>query len=305
MKPFVVSIDGGGVRGLLALQAVKYLESKIGPVAKRANFLAGTSTGSIIALGLAGPVPLSSRDLEGWYQTYTATIFDSRLVALDGLLGPEYRVGGLELTLQKAFGRKATVDGFAPVALGDCTVPALAMAYDLQARLPVMLTSYGVHAGMPLWQACRASSAGPTFFEPYRGMADGGVCNNSPALTAVIEAAKLYECNIDDCFVLSIGTGSCEDPIDPKQAAGWGKMGWVQPVLSMSMDGASDLAHMQMTDLMPDGQYLRLQCRLSGPIADMDNVKPKNLLALRQRGTQLVAENLAQLDAFIARLEPK
>jgi patatin-like phospholipase/acyl hydrolase len=255
------------------------------------DYIAGTSTGAIVAVGLVAG--LSPTDLEQLYLNHAAEIFDSRAISLGGLTGPQYRVGGLEKALQ------ATLGGW---TLAEARTPVLAMSYDLQARLPVMLTSYGVNKNMAMWQAARASSAAPTYFAPYHNLIDGGLVNNNPALTACIEAAKLYKCVVSDCLVLSLGCGATEEALAPSDAAGWGDIGWLKPVLSIAMDGAADLVDLQLSDLLPAGQYLRLQCRLSGDIAKMDNVSGPNLTALRQRGTQLVSSNLAALDALVARL---
>lgn len=294
----VLSLDGGGIRALITLQALKYLSRQANrPIHELFDFVAGSSTGAIQALGLTSPRMLSPLDLEQLYLRHASEIFDSRLLAIGGLVGPKYRVAGLEHCLQ------TTLGGY---TLADCRVPTLAMAYDLQARLPVMLSSYGVNKNMACWQAARASSAGPTFFEPYHNLVDGGCVNNNPALTAAIEAAKLYGCAVADCDVLSLGCGAGEQPIPARDAAGWGALGWIQPLISVFTDGVADLTHLQMSELLPPEQYLRLQMRLDGAPGtaspDMDCITPANMLALQQAGTQLVGANIAKLDAFIARL---
>lgn len=290
----ILSLDGGGIRALLTLQILKYLEKHTGKrVSDLFDYIAGTSTGAILAVGLTSPRRLGAVDLEQLYLREAANIFDSRWVSLGGLTGPKYHMAGLERALQ------ATLGGG---TLSEALVPTLAMAYDLEARLPVMLTSYGVNKNIAAWQAARASSAAPTFFAPWHNLVDGGLVANNPALTAAIEASKLYGCSVSDCRVLSLGTGATEAPIAASDAAGWGKLGWVEPVISVALDGASDLADLQLSHLLPEGRYLRLQCRLAGSVAEMDNVAPANLLALQRLGTQLVGGNLAILDAFAARL---
>lgn len=295
MKPRILALDGGGVRGLLSLQALKYLEHVTGkPAAQSFDLVAGSSTGAILALGLTKPQPMSALALEQMYLQHASEIFDSRFLSLDGFTGPKYHADGLEKLLQRVLG---------PQPLSQATKPVLATAYDLQARLPVVLTSWGAHKGMPAWEAARASSAGPTFFPPYQQYVDGGCVANNPALVACVEAARLYGCTVEDCTVLSLGTGAGEAPIKPSEAADWGELSWLSPLVSIFTDGVADLVDFQLSALLPPPQYLRLQCRLADSLAEMDNTNPANLLALRQRGNQLVAERLTAVDAFLARLE--
>ena len=51
----VLSIDGGGIRGLIPAMILEVIEAKVGPVCKTFDLIAGPSTGGIIALGLTRP----------------------------------------------------------------------------------------------------------------------------------------------------------------------------------------------------------------------------------------------------------
>lgn len=289
----ILSLAGGGARGLLSTQPLRYIEHKTGRhVHELFQFVAGTSTGALQALALTRPAPLSGDALDTAYQCLLPKIFKKRFASFGGLRGSQYVHEPLEVHLQAVLGSGP---------LSECLTPTAVVTYNLTARLPLLMGSYNAHAARPRWEAARASSAAPTFFEPFNNYVDGGLNANSNALWALFEACRLYGVTPADCNVLSLGTGSDESPIDGSTAAGWGKLNWIQPVLSVCMDGSEDLVDLQLAEILPAPQYLRLQCRISGPLAQMDNVRPENLLALRQRGNQLVAENLPALDAWLDR----
>src|SRR5213079_261368 len=70
----ILSFDGGGIRGLVTLAILKRLEAQIPNLIKRADLLAGTSTGGIIALGLAAGKSVD--ELISLYQDNGGKIFD-------------------------------------------------------------------------------------------------------------------------------------------------------------------------------------------------------------------------------------
>src|SRR5207248_4922041 len=87
--PFkILSVDGGGIRGIIAAQILVAIEDRTGqPICELFDFLAGTSTGGIIVLGLTKPGPLgqpdkSARDILGLYETSGGTIFHESLRAV-------------------------------------------------------------------------------------------------------------------------------------------------------------------------------------------------------------------------------
>jgi patatin-like phospholipase/acyl hydrolase len=155
----ILSLAGGGARGLISIQALKYIERRAGrPIHRLFDFVSGTSTGALQALALTKPQPLSGVGLEHAYLEMLPRIFDRRLLALGGLTGPLYPHEPLEAALRETLGHDP---------LAYCRIPAAVATYSLTQRQPVMLGSYNAYSHMPLWEAARASSAAPTFFEPF------------------------------------------------------------------------------------------------------------------------------------------
>ncbi|MGD0074616.1 MAG: patatin-like phospholipase family protein [Candidatus Binataceae bacterium] len=88
----VVSFDGGGVRGVYSAVLLQRLSEQVPAIPSGADLLAGTSTGGIIALGLASGMAPS--DLVALYRDNAAKIFDEswlwEVADLHGLAGPDY-----------------------------------------------------------------------------------------------------------------------------------------------------------------------------------------------------------------------
>lgn len=97
----MLALDGGGIRGVLTLSILKAIESQVGqPLCERFDYLAGTSTGAIVAAGLAKG--MSVDDLIGFYRRTGAEMFQ-RTRFLDRL-NSLYRDGPLQQQLKQVFG---------------------------------------------------------------------------------------------------------------------------------------------------------------------------------------------------------
>ncbi len=108
----ILSVDGGGVRGLIPARVLAHLERLLdAPCAQSFDLIAGTSTGAIVALGLSVPRTCSgaergytARELESVYLDNAATIFSRslarRVVALDDLVEERYSADHLEQVLK-------------------------------------------------------------------------------------------------------------------------------------------------------------------------------------------------------------
>jgi len=253
----ILSLDGGGVRGVLSAVWLTYLEKKSGPVADNFDLIAGTSTGAILACALAERIPAS--DIADLYRDRGREIFPTAGGRLWDRLGrtftqgpsaPKYSDAGLERTLRDVLGR---------TRLGDLSEgPALLVtAYDTFAREAVVFKSTKEeHADVPLWEAAKASASAPTYFPAHvtdvlgaaSPMIDGGVVANNPVACAIAEAVKLNRRGnaaavLPRLIVGSFGTGESAREISIAKAREWGALEWAVPIINVLMDGAADSAH--------------------------------------------------------------
>jgi patatin-like phospholipase/acyl hydrolase len=313
----VLSIDGGGIRGLIPATILRELEERTGrPIAELFDLIAGTSTGGILALGLVKPggdgrPQYSAAQLAELYEHEGGRIFNRSLwhavTALGNLTEEKYDTAGLESVLNEYFG---------DVPLSKAVTETLVTSYELETREPWFFARHKALADpsfdFPMRFVARATSAAPTFFEPeelkattpHGGLVDGGVFANNPAMCAYVETKKLGPAA--DVLVVSLGTGQHTRPIHYAEARGWGLALWAKPILSVVFDGVSDTVDHQMQVLCGD-RYYRFQTELDIGSDDMDNTSATNLAALRLKARQTIDRDRDRLDrlaAILAEPEP-
>jgi patatin-like phospholipase/acyl hydrolase len=205
----VLSLDGGGVRGIFVAAILAGLEEDLGyPIADRFDLIVGTSTGGIIALGLAAGIP--ARELVEFYVSRKAAVFPRGLRPrwARGLWRAKYTPEPLERALREVLGDRL---------LGASTVPLVIPSYDIgENTVHLFKTSHHERLRrdhkIPMWQVGMATAAAPTFFPTYAlpgqrsRLVDGGVWANNPVMVGVAEAVSMFGCSLDALRVLSIGT---------------------------------------------------------------------------------------------------
>lgn len=320
----VLSIDGGGIRGLIPATVLAEMESRTGShISELFDLIAGTSTGGIIALGLTKPAAADAQhpqyaasELAELYKTEGGRIFPHSLwhqvVALDNLIGEKYDVSGLESVLEQYFG---------DVKLSAALTETLVTSYELQTREPWFFARHKARSqpgwDFPMKFVARATSAAPTYYEPEavprtsptQSLVDGGVYANNPAMCAWVEAKKLHP-GPEQVLVVSLGTGQYTRAIPYKDAKDWGLAHWAKPILDVVFDGVSDTIDHQMTILCQesetgDPRYYRFQTELDIGSDDMDNVTKTNLAALEQKAHELIEKQTDSLDRLCAELTRK
>ena len=303
----VLSIDGGGIRGIIPAMVVAHIERKMGkPAHELFDLMVGTSTGGILALGLSRPgasrpAQFSARWVVKLYEEQGANIFEyslwRKLRTVGGILDEAYSHEVLEGILGKYF---------AGATLGDCKTPTMVTSYDIQNRRTVFLKSwYADHQLVRCCDAARATSAAPTYFEPKpldtgdvaSVLIDGGIFMNSPSVSAYAEARKLFP--DEPIAVLSLGTGELTRPIAFGEARTWGSALWVMSLLDCMFDGVSKAADHQM-QLFLSERYQRLQTSLERASDDMDDASEENIRNLKRTARELINANEAVLEQFFA-----
>ncbi|WP_257304242.1 patatin-like phospholipase family protein [Geothrix campi] len=323
-KPFrILSIDGGGIRGLIPALLLAELERQTGrAVSDSFDLIAGTSTGGILALGLAAPGQggrprYSAQDLAALYLKEGTRIFDEslwrRLTNPMGLRAAKYPSDGIEEVLEQYFGESR---------LKDSLVEVLVTAYDLEKRDAFFYRRRRAREDnrydVPMRVAARATSAAPTYFEPLlvpwpEGrdvLVDGGVFANNPAMCAYAEARQTLAKearNADDLLLVSLGTGLYTRPYRYEDAKGWGVAGWARPILDVIFDGVADTVDYQLRQLLSPGaggatRYLRFQTDLDAGLSEMDDTSPEHLEGLRRAAEAILQRQSADMAALVRQL---
>lgn len=259
----ILSIDGGGVRGVYPAHILKCIEERLGVnLLSTFDMIAGTSTGSIIAAAVASDIRAS--DILLMYEQHGYSIFKNRRTLIPKKL---------QFMYDSLYETSALVDAlsgvFSDVTLGQIEKPLILPATDIgNGNVHVFKSGYcndfTRDRDVLLRDAVLASCSAPTFFNPHRIdsylLSDGGLWANNPALAAVIDAQRRLQVAQTDIRVLSIGTGHSKSAYGLKTKRRWGfATGWrhkefINFMLSLQSQSALNYLKLQ---LHPD-QLLRI-----------------------------------------------
>ena len=311
----VLSIDGGGIRGIVPAMVLQELERKLcRSVAESFDLIAGTSTGGILALVLttpdvSGKPRYTAHDAVELYENEGRNIFSRpwlhRLKALGNLNSSKYPTDGIQSVLEKYFDQSR---------LSQATTDVLITSYEIERRFPLFFRSATARLrpdyDFPMAEVARATSAAPTYFAPTRianpftketfSLIDGGVFANNPAACALVEARTALPAR--SYLVASLGTGELTRSIPYRQAKHWGLTQWAKPVLDIVFEGVSSTVDYQLRQMLPPNRYFRFQTALEERVQSMDNVKPDNITALKCVATRLIREQERSLDQLCEQL---
>ena len=302
----ILSIDGGGIRGIIPAFVLVTLEALTRRrISELFDLIVGTSTGGILALGCVAPgsggrPAYTARDLLDVYLKHGGDIFGTKVNLGLGVFEEKYSNAGLSRVLHSYFGA---------ARMNQALVDVAVTAYDLRYREPVVLSNRNGFKAAAMAHCAQATSAAPTFFEPAelwldaerRFLIDGGVWANNPAHEALAMAEAISLDPASEHTLLSLGTGTFPEPLDPVDAASWGKAQWLRPLMEIMFDGQDDAAHHRCREAVPS--YLRLQTvRPKGVQPAMDDASQSNLHALVAAGEGLVEEFGAELDTLCTAL---
>jgi len=256
----ILSLDGGGVRGLYTASLLASLELGLpGRVVDHFDLIAGTSTGGIIALGLA--FGKSPEELVAFYRDDGPRIFPRpkgfRAWARH-CCGAKYDASELERVLRREFGEKR---------LADSSRALVVPTYNLDRDAPVVLKTphhaeFQEDPKIEAWRAALTTSAAPTYFPASAEIrdsrhVDGGVWANNPALVGVIEAHHFLGVPLDAIHVLSIGTGSVVQSRSKSLSRG-GLWAWRSDGADVLLRAQSEGVQNQVRLLLGDEQVMRI-----------------------------------------------
>jgi patatin-like phospholipase/acyl hydrolase len=331
----ILSVDGGGVRGLIPSLVLEEIQRRLRergkgrPFFQSFDLMAGTSAGGVIVLGLSLP----ALEKDGTFARNRAALDISQITALfseRGLeifprghfanlrsivqaFGEKYSAGSLETILSRIFG-DATVH--------DALTNLLVTSFDVENRTPHMFKKrpkqkHKTDLNFYMRDAARATSAAPTFFEPALVetvppagtsfcLVDGGVFANNPALAAYIEARKIFP-HARHYMIVSIGTGYAERRFTYEKIRDWGYLDWISPrngvpLFSLASEGQS-VAVVHQLSRVPDVEFYRVNGPLSGGANEsIDDASSENISRLTAAAMDIISNNDAVLQKICDRL---
>jgi patatin-like phospholipase/acyl hydrolase len=205
-RPFqILSLDGGGLKGLFAAAVLAELEADLQwSVIDHFDLIVGTSTGGLVALGIGAG--LHPSDLVDFYVTEGPKVFGRGKGPVGNIRSAKHSPVALRTALEGVFGTRT---------LGDSVRPLVIPSYSLDAQ-DVYVFKTDHHPRLTRdWResmvdVAMATTAAPTFLPAFalrnHRLIDGGVWANNPTLVGVVEAVSMFGISLPDIRVLSLGT---------------------------------------------------------------------------------------------------
>ncbi|KAJ6421135.1 hypothetical protein OIU84_028505 [Salix udensis] len=295
----VLSIDGGGIRGIIPGTILAFLESELqkldGADARLADYfdvISGTSTGGLVTAMLAAPNkqnrPLfSAKDINDFYLENCPKIFlqdSSPFASARNLNNP------------------STDALLSDICIGTSAAPTYLPAHYFETKDP--------------------SGKVRDF-----NLIDGGVAANNPTLVAISEVSKAINQEGPDSvrmnpmeygrfLVLSLGTGTAklEEKYDAEEAAKWGLLGWLTsdnstPLVDVFTQASADMVDFHISTVFQalscEENYLRIQDdTLTGTLSSVDVATKENLENLVKVGEELLKKPVSRVNLATGVFEP-
>lgn len=274
----ILSIDGGGIKGLFSAAILAHLEEDLGiNIIDHFDLIIGTSTGGIIALGLgAGMKP---KEIVKFYVKEGPNIFPETIFSkIKQLFLNKYDSSPLEAALRKCFGDKI---------LGESQKRLVIPSYNI-GEDDVYLFKTSHHERLkrdykvPIWKVALATSAAPTFFPSclkldHIRLVDGGVWANNPTMVGVVEAISMLDVPLSAIRVLSLGTTNAVKGRPNKLDRG-GLWQWKTEVVDVIMRGQSIGAFTQAQHLLGRDKVVRMDPKVPDGLFTLDKLSEEELL---------------------------
>ncbi|MBZ4655410.1 MAG: hypothetical protein JG781_2769 [Peptococcaceae bacterium] len=279
----IITFDGGGVRTALTITLLKRLHAQFPELIDKAQLLAGTSTGSLLALALAyGKSPEELMELfseKNWEFIFTPKFMDA--------FKPKYSNEHLTELLLSVFPADLRLRDLPKLVL----VPSyLLRGSDLGPWSPVFYHNFpnSPYSDELVINVALSGSASPIYFPSYQNHIDGGIITNTPSTAAIAFAHDKQGANqeLDNIFLLSLGSGYCPTNIIDDTTK-WGAIDWVLnplipfPLINLLYDGGVE-ADVYFSSRLLNNQYYRLNPPLSESIPLDAYAKIPDLISLAQ-----------------------
>jgi len=319
----ILSIDGGGIRGIVSAAILNYLEKKIQEIqgnprikiGSLVDLVAGTSSGSIIGSMMLLPcdekktIPrYSMQEIVDLYINMGSKFFKKQslynLRTLWGLFGPKYPASNIKNPLLQI------LDHY---KLQDLVKPCLFTGYDInKRRANIYINKDKKYGQYYIKDIIRGSASIPGYFPPayfrdgidIHTIIDGRVFANNPALIAYLEAFKIFfnfkggikTMGPHEMMVISIGTGSFKKKsFSYNKVKKWGITQWFFPILDIFLSDSSDVVNYKMQKIFkaygrPDN-YKRINPPLHFSSPSLTDVSKKNITNLLKDAHIYINEN--------------
>lgn len=312
----ILSIDGGGIRGVYPAAFLSELEYHLKQEGKEItklhnyfDLICGTSTGGIIALGLA--LGMESKDILDLYLENCNIIFSDKKSFFSSIINSFYSNKKLEELLQLSYSKYSNNGD---TRLGHAKTRVCIPVFNaFNSQVSIYKTSHHKNLRrdyqIPAYQVALSTGAAPTYFSPYTpkfqrtdstdkieyiNNIDGGVYANNPSMIGLIEAISGLDIPLENIKLLSIGTGR-KKYTENERRKNWGLWYWIKnkKLIDLIFHAQSEFIENNVK-IFNEGlggakgktfQYERVQFDFNSPseYIDLDETNKERLLKLKYK----------------------
>ncbi|CAM0117551.1 CBASS cGAMP-activated phospholipase [Rhabdochlamydiaceae symbiont of Dictyostelium giganteum] len=310
-KPYLIlSIDGGGIRGIIPAQMLAHIERMVGcRIGSLFDCITGTSIGGVLALTLALPDPQnprypkkSARDMVHFFLNSGPAVFSNttyeRIKGIEGVRGPKYSNESLKNLLTQEFGE---------TRLSEAVTDVLVPSYDLAKGKPLIFCHFKddkTKKSFLMRDVGLGTTAAPVYFPSHSiqdnghslNLIDGGMIANNPSFLAFMKAAGHIEPG-RDIFILSLGTGNATwKSISHEESKNFGAFQWLPMIFNLLFQTSEKMLTLHFKNMQyRDGKsfsMIRLQPSLDSPEQTvLDNTSRQNIINLNNIAIRYCAKN--------------
>ncbi|WP_297599057.1 patatin-like phospholipase family protein [uncultured Cetobacterium sp.] len=328
----VLSIDGGGIKGIIPAIICEYLEKEISSKVNKNvflheyfDFIVGTSTGGILGALYTSPKYHTANEIISLYKTLGRKIFiksfTRKLTSFGGIIRPKYSSKSLE---------NLSYELFQDYHLGDTLKPFMTTSYDLIRAKEIFFDSINAQKkpfkNFKLKDVVVATSSAPVYFNAKKLVSenghiynciDGGIFANNPALIAYAEARNINFKKIinenkpsypdsEDIILISLGTGKKDGDRSYEHLKSKGGAKWVVPIIDILFSTQSNTDDFILRKIFDSSKnkwnYYRLNPHLFSASIEMDNSSSKNIENLCLDAENFILRNKDKLDDIVQQL---
>ena len=260
----ILSLDGGGLRGVLTAKLLERLETTHAGFLSQVDMFAGTSTGGVLAMGLAlglSPTKMGQLYTEAAGKVFADSVWDD-IRDVGKLTGADYSNKHL---------KQAILDLVGEITLGELPKRVLISSFQLDNNptTPGTLRTWkpkffhnfpsaDSDADEKVVDVALRTGAAPTYFPIYQGYVDGGVVVNNPSMCALAQALhpETGGQKLEEVTLLSMGTGIISRYVTEKNAD-WGLAQWAPYLFNIMIEGGNGVADFQCRQILGE-RYLRI-----------------------------------------------
>lgn len=247
----ILSIDGGGMRGILTIQLLKKMENLAGsPCYEWCDMVAGTSTGAIIASLILSKK--NAIEIEELYKKLVTRVFTKRNFFSNRYVNPPAFDKKNYRELLKSLIGNVTIEKACLNSNLDCLLTSKDMSAGEETFFTCIVAenrdTIGTYKSVLLRAVMEATMSAPTYFLPMERFIDGGTTTyNNPTMAAILEALEYTGTNKyekEKITVFSLGTGTTLRFIDPNETAnpnGPDIKFWLNYVMAETSKDASEM----------------------------------------------------------------